>query len=434
MRISNYIRTAAAAFALALASTAVSAQTITLWTFLDPNKTTGRDIALKQVIEKFEAANPGVKVKVEPQIFSELGVKFLLGHRTGQAPDVTFVNTENIGALIRGNSVADLNAAFINKWPADADKDFYMRAGWDAAKVGNARYAVPLLTGTTTLFYRKDLFRAAGIEPSSIKTWDDLTSVAKKLTRDTNGDGNPDVWGMIVPLSPERTGGLTIMASMIREKQETIWEGERCKPVYDTEIGRQALQVHADWITVHKIMPREALVTNSDDAMEQFVAGKFAMAMGPFARYAATAKSATWGGEANLGVLPWPTWDGKSTGPQMVTGWNLAAWRNSKNLPTAAKFIDYMIGEEAGRIWASTGGQVPIRTSVFADKVFDEPQNDYMRQMQKAWTTWSLVLPTHCNLGRFDADLNSAVQRIVLGQATPSQALQEAEKKFTARQ
>lgn len=408
------------------------ADTVTLWTFLDPAKTSGRDLALKELIEGFEAANPEDKVVVESQVFSELGPKFMMGAQTGNAPDVVFINIENLGALVQSGAALDLQAAMIDKWPAGADADFYMRAAWDAAKLGDARYAVPLFPGTSTLFYRKDLFAEAGIDPASLKTWDDLTAAAKALTQDTNGDGTPDVWGLATPISAERTGGVTAMIPMIIAAQDQVWS--ECKASYDTEAGRRALQTHVDWILKDKVLSQEALAANSDDIMEQFVAGRAAMAIGPFARFDATAKAATWDGAANLGVLPWPTWDGASTGPQAVTGWFLAAWNQSPHQDAAVRFIDYMISPDAVRTWSGTGGQVPTRTSVFADAKFQEPKYEYMRVMQQAWSTWSVVVPTECNNARIDADLNTAIQRVVLGSADASAALQEAEKSYQDRQ
>jgi len=115
----------ALATAVMLAGTSlVSAQVVTVWTFLDPAKPTGRDLALKVVIEKFETANPGVKIKVESQIFSELGAKFLMGHKTGTAPDVIFINIENIGSLVKAGALADLQKAAIEKWPTGQDLIF----------------------------------------------------------------------------------------------------------------------------------------------------------------------------------------------------------------------------------------------------------------------------------------------------------------------
>ncbi len=55
-------------------------------------------------------------------------------------------------------------------------------------------WGMPLVGDTYSLFCNKDLFKAAGVE-SYPSTWKETIESAKKLTRDTNGDGQPDVFG-----------------------------------------------------------------------------------------------------------------------------------------------------------------------------------------------------------------------------------------------
>ena len=109
-------------------------------------------------------------------------------------------------------------------------------------------------------------------------------------------------------------------------------------------------------------------------------------------------------------------------------------WNKSKNVEAAAKFVEYMISKEGVNIWATVGGQVPTRNSVFSDDMFKKPEYSYMRALASGWAAWSFLLPFNCNTARFDADLNTAVARVTLGEMKPIDALKEAEKKFLERQ
>ena len=134
--------------ALASPHRASYAQTVvTMWTFLDPAKTSGREVALKSMIDSFEKANPTIKIKVEPQVFSELMAKFLAAHNTGAAPDIIWVNTENMGALMKSGAAADLNELIASKWGSGADADFFVRAGgmraWRARSATRCRCSTP---------------------------------------------------------------------------------------------------------------------------------------------------------------------------------------------------------------------------------------------------------------------------------------------------
>jgi len=55
------------------------------------------------------------------------------------------------------------------------------------------QYYLPVQYVVSYLYYRADLFAEAGLQPP--KTCEDFAKAAKALTRDTNGDGQPDVWG-----------------------------------------------------------------------------------------------------------------------------------------------------------------------------------------------------------------------------------------------
>jgi multiple sugar transport system substrate-binding protein len=60
-------------------------------------------------------------------------------------------------------------------------------------------WSVPFGTNNAGIFYRPTLFEAAGITQLP-QTWEELRQVAKTLTRDTNGDGRVDQYGMLLPL------------------------------------------------------------------------------------------------------------------------------------------------------------------------------------------------------------------------------------------
>lgn len=419
---------------LSLMPAAVQAQTtVTMWSFLDPTKSSGREVALRKMIETFEATNPGVKIKVEPQVFSELGVKFLLGHNTGRAPDVVFVNTENMGAVMQSGSAADLAPLITAGWSAKDDQDFIIRAGWDAGTKDGKRFFVPLFHASAVMLYRKDLMRQAGIDPTTLTTWDAVTEAAKKLTIDRNNDGKPDIWGLGVPLSPERTGGTTPFHTMIMSAQGAAWDDAKCEPLYSKPGGVRTLQQVSDWVTKHKVMPREAMINNSDDIADQFAAGQYAMVVAPFARYQAIQSAATWNKD-DIGLLPWPNWTAGTPGPQVVQGWWVAAWSKSPRLKEAAKFVEHMINPESVRLWSVTGGQVPTRYSILQDAEFKKPENEYIQTMLAAWGKSSFLVPINCNMSRYDSDLNAAANAVIAGTSTPEAALKAAEAQFRDRQ
>jgi multiple sugar transport system substrate-binding protein len=356
-----------AAFAAAtLASASASAQTtVTMWTFLDPQRTSPREVALKQMIEEFEKANPSIKIKVEPQDFAQMPPRFYLGHRTGQNPDVVWIDAKNLGGLLQSDAGADLNQAIVAKWPASQRDDFFVGAGWNAAKQGNKLLAMPLFHGASVIYYRKDLLKEAGIDPASLKSWQAIADAAKKLTK--TKDGRTDVWGFGMPLAPTKTESTPLLIGMI-DAGGSIFNG--CKANFATEAGVRGLKYTAEMITQVKATPQEALAQHVDDITDQFMAGRYAIAITSNLRFSAIAKGATFGGD-NVGIIPWPTWSGQGTGPMPVSGWWVAMWNKSPRQAEAAKFVDFMTGPEGVRLWSVVGGQVPTRKSVLVRAQLD---------------------------------------------------------------
>ena len=147
------------------------------------------------------------------------------------------------------------------------------------------------------IYYRKDLFKQAGIDPASIKTWDQLRDAAKKLT--VVKDGRTETWGLGVPLAPIKTESTPMLIGML-DGPQPVFNG--CKANYATDAGVKALTYTASLIDDAKVTPKEALVNNVDDVTDQFVAGRYAMAISSNLRFSVIAKNAKFGGD-NVGIL-----------------------------------------------------------------------------------------------------------------------------------
>lgn len=417
-----------AALCFVIAGSASAQTVVTMWTFLDPNKTSPREIALREMIETFEAKNPGIKIKVEPQDFAQMPPKFFLGHRTGGNPDIVWIDAKNLGGLLKSGAGADLSTTVVSKWPAEAASDFFLRAGWDAGNIQGKLVALPVFHGASVIYYRKDLFRQAGIDPAQIKTWDALRDAARKLT--VVKDGRTEVWGFGVPLAPIKTESTPMLIGML-DQPNPVYSG--CKANYANDVGVKALNYTASLIAEAKVTPTEALVNNVDDVTEQFTAGRYAMAITGNLRYSVIAKAVKFGAE-NIGLMPWPSWTGEKTGVMPVSGWWVAAWTRSPRLNEAAKFIDYLMGVESVKKWMTVGGQVPTRRTLLSDPFLAQPENQWVRTMIDAWSASSWMEPVECNTRTLQAGLNEALARVLQDRITPKDALLEAEKKFAEAQ
>jgi len=403
--------------------------TVKVWTFLNPDGDSPREKALKKIIEDFEAANPTITIAVETIPYKELVTQFAAAASAGTAPDICWF--ENIDVeLIEQGVLADMSHLF------EADKDDFFPAMYEAASFGYPGKIYGMViwpAGANVIFYRKDLFREAGIEVP-LKTWDDFIEAGKKLTVDKDKDGKIDQWGWGMSLGVEATGENPFQVALM-ELQGTIFDIEKRKALYANENGVKAMTLMTDFITKHKITPKECLTWNVEDKYEQFAAGRFAMINGYGPRFKKVQRMASGWDPNELGVMRWPSFTGEKPGYSFVGGWKVLMWAGSPHPEEAGKFVQYLFSKEAAEVWMKIGGQLPARVSLLEDPYFDEPGNEYLKDLLDALKDPAFVwIWPGLNMAGYQVDIHTAAQQIVLEGRDVMEALKEAEEAFNARQ
>ena len=152
--------------------------TITYWHLPDVMDV---DLAAKQV-EEFEAAYPNIKVKAVPISTETAEEGILAALAAGVPPDVCQMNATEVakygqwGALVALDQFADWGEVK-KRIPEGAIQTF-----------GGHVYAMPWRTNPVMLFYNKDLFAEAGLDPDKPPaTWSELLEAAEALTRPDEG-------------------------------------------------------------------------------------------------------------------------------------------------------------------------------------------------------------------------------------------------------
>jgi multiple sugar transport system substrate-binding protein len=92
-------------------------------------------------------------------------------------------------------------------------------------------YALPKDQGALALFVNNDMAQQAGIDIASLKSWDDLTAAAKKMT---SGEGPGKIFGMCVDADPQR-----VSAFLLQNNNPILQDN---KAVFNQESGVQAVE------------------------------------------------------------------------------------------------------------------------------------------------------------------------------------------------
>ena len=139
-------------------------------------------------------------VNFEVTTQDEYATKMTAAMTAGELPDIFYVGPEAVRSYVDNGYVQPLDdlvdaTAVDNLWPAI--KSAYM---YDGSNIGSGSlYCLPKDLSCFAFAYNKDLFDEAGLEypdPENPYTWEEFADVCQKLTKDKDGDGEIDQWGV----------------------------------------------------------------------------------------------------------------------------------------------------------------------------------------------------------------------------------------------
>ncbi|MCR6671289.1 ABC transporter substrate-binding protein [Devosia ginsengisoli] len=394
-----------------------------MWTFLNPENTSGREVALRNVIEKYEANHPGVDIVVEPQDWATMTEKFVLSHSANRAPDIIW-SAQDLGLLVNSGAVTSLNP-YLADWLAENDDDLLFDNAYDNATYDGELMAVPLFPYSVLVFYRKDHFAQVGLTEDDLDTWDGFAAAVKKL----QDAGLP---GLLLPLSEDKPSS-TIATTAYMDLNDGHLLAEGCVADFATDIGVQALTLQTDMIK-SGLISQEAVARTNDDAWDLFIGGRGSIVPQTSARAGALLSSSDWANEETVGIVPWPSFTTDHHGPSVGASWQVSLWSGSQNKEEASDFMAFMASEEGAKEWAVTGEQLPLRASVANLPELSGGVFALNQAASEALNETGRFPRPGCAESSTMGDWNRAAQDVLLNGISPVDALQEATDSTNRRQ
>lgn len=403
--------------------------TIRMWTFLDPNGTSAREVALKQIIDNFHAANPNITVNVEPQVWDTLGTKFLAAHQTKSAPDIIWITMDDFGTALMHGALTDFESLFLKDWTAEEIADVE-DAYWSFGAKDGKHYQFTLSRNYIGILYREDLLAEKGIEVP-FKTWDDLIAAAKQLT-ETDSSTGVQRYGFGQAFSTESPDPQVFPPALIYAQGDMFTEDGKAN--WSTDAGVEALKLQLDMVRVHGVTPETAVSSTVEDVYNEFKAGRYAMMIGAGVRIPGLQSDASFDGKT-IQLTFFPSADGKSHSPSVINGWAVGIWSGSQHKEAAGKFVEFLVNPQSDELWLTVGGQAPVRKSTvekYAD-FLNQPDKRYLQVMAEGFAKYGYAQPWEFPVSGWRSDLNKAAQDVLIGGLDERTALQSAEKAFNER-
>ncbi len=367
--------------------------------------------ATRAALDAFQAANPDVKVTLEYTNFGGYGSKLQTLIAGREAPDVFALSGAWLHDLHARGVLADLGP-FVD---ADASVDLldFYRAPVTVFQIGDGLYGLPRDFNVVALFYNTALFDAAGVDyPDSTWDWDDLRRAARALTRDADGDGRTDQWGLQVSNDMEVSWGNYVYQNGGRILTEDRRRFALSEPpavealdfltslIYEDHVSPSPLDMESLSGTPFR-NGRIAMITSGSwtlgtlDATEGFTYGVAALPKGR--RRAAVA-------------------NGVAHAMSASTAHRDAAWR----------LIAFLSGPEGQRLLARSGTSIPARRSVAESEDFLGAGRPGVDRSVFLWSMeFARTLPFTPGLARWGGEVIQALDRVWLQERTPQGAMRE---------
>lgn len=298
-----------------------------------------------EIISAFEREHPDIDVDLVLTPWSQYWTKLDAAMGANTAADVFWMNTflpkyADAGVLEPLDSYIEKDGVDLNQ---------YVNVMKESLSYNDVQYCLPKGFDTVQVFYNKALFEKYGIEePEEGWTWEDMVSMAASL-REKIEAGGANEYPILMELDPQPSYFNFILQSggfILKDK----------KAGFDQE---GTIQAYRDVLALMEkgLMP-DVQVLSDTKGTDLFLSQKGAMLFMGSWKISVLDKASF---AEQIGVVPMPA---KKNGNQSVIGGlGYAMNANSKNKDAAWELIKFLAGEEANKMQAEAGIDIPALIS-----------------------------------------------------------------------
>ncbi|MCU4751310.1 ABC transporter substrate-binding protein [Halobacteria archaeon AArc-curdl1] len=146
--------------------------------------------AMEAIVEKFNDEHDDIQVSRERQPFDEYYDSLFTSMTGGTPPDLAIFHTNELRRFVDTLTPLDDQVE-------SGTKNAYVESIWNETEFGGSHVALPLDTHPNALYYNKDIFEEAGLDPESPPTnFEELQHAADEISANTDKQAfNPEPYG-----------------------------------------------------------------------------------------------------------------------------------------------------------------------------------------------------------------------------------------------
>ena len=378
---------------------------------------------IQDLTTEYMKAHPGVDIKpVYTGDYTSTIAKALTAAKGGNPPQLAVIGAAELYDLIDEDMVVPFDDY------VSADKKQSWLGGFYPAFMANSQvdgktYGIPFQRSTPVMYWNKDAFKKAGLDPDHAPaSWDELVADAQKLTvRDASGKVTQ--WGVRIP-----TAGFPywLFQGLAIPNGATLGAPDGKSVAFDSPAAIEAAQFMADLTTKYKVMEPGTLDWGATP--KAFFEGNSAIIWTTTGNLTNITKNAPF--PFGVGFLPAKKTFGAPTGGG---NWYLFKQSTDEQKKAAVEFVEWMTAPDQAANWTMATGYVAPRpddweTPALKDYVTKVPgalvARDQLKYAGPELTVYQNVAITQY--------LNDALEAIMSGQKDVASALKEAQAKATA--
>ena len=401
--------------AVCLSLTAVIAQAKTELTMYYPVAVGGSLTKIVDgLVDDFMKENPDIDVKaIYAGNYNDARVKALAALNAGQPAQLSVMFSIDIYELIEQDAIISFDDIATTADDKAWLNSFYptlMENGRTAGKT----WGIPFQRSTIVMYYNKDLFRAAGLDPENPPaTWAELVEAGKKLTK---ADGSQ--WGAMIP----STGyPYWMFGALSTQNDQVLMNNAGDTTYFDAPATVEALQFWKDLGSKHKIMPEGTIEWGT--LRKNFLEGRTAIMWHSTGNLTTVKKNAKF--DFGVAMLPANKRRGTPTG-----GGNFYIFKKTspEERTAAMKLIKFMTSPERSGEWSMKTGYMGVSPAAYETKklrnyVKEFPYAAVARDQLEFATAELSTFQT----GRVRKALDDAIQATLTGSKSAADALGDAQ-------
>jgi len=363
---------------------------------------------------------PGVKIDaVYAGSYQDTITKVLTAVKGGNPPQLSVILSVDMFTLIEEEAIV----AFEDLITTDAERAWlggFYPAFMENSQTGGKTYGVPFQRSTPVLYWNKDAFKEAGLDPNTPPaTWDEMVSFGKKLTK-TDAAGNVSQWGVRIPSS-----GFPywLFQGLTTQNDVFVMNADGNQTYFDDPAVIEALQYMVDLSTKHKIMAPG--IVEWGTTPKAFFERETAMMWTTTGNLTNVRANAPF--DFGVAMLPANKRRGAPTG-----GGNFYIFKDSSDEQKKASldFIKWITAPEQAARWTIATGYVAPRPDAWETPAMKAYVKDFppalVARNQLEFAT--AELSTYQNQ-RITTIFNDGLEAAIIGKMTPEAAMKAAQKK-----